>query len=137
MPPAPVAQRVGGGLLAAAALAGTLCGARAPARWGRRGGVLLVGGLALLAARDATMIASGSLFRLQRLPAALLTAESVTATASLALGAPAWLSRTSHPRSSARTASQLATVTFAVHALRQVIYLSPGQGRRATAGTPR
>ena len=118
----------------AAAVTGAFLGAKAPHRWGRPGGALLVGGLSILLVRDTTMIASGSLSRLQLLPAGLLLAETATATAGIALGAGAWLAA-NEPALGTPTerGSQLATLTFAIHALRQVIYLSPGQGRRETS----
>jgi|GEM_PF-2626870 len=75
------------------------------------------------------MVGSGSLGRLRPVPAALLVTELATSTTSIAIGAPAWLSRTPDRSSRTRAASQLASLTFAVHTLRQLIYLSPGQGR--------
>ena len=123
-----------GAALLAAAVTGALLGAKAPHRWGRPGGALLVGGLSILLVRDTTMIASGSLSRLQLLPAGLLLAETATATAGIALGAGAWLAANEPDLgTSTERGSQLATLTCAIHALRQVIYLSPGQGRRETS----
>jgi hypothetical protein len=85
--------------------------------------------MSILLARDASMIGSGSLSRLQPLPAALLLAETATATSALALGARGWFSSSARVRPIS-AGSRLATVTFAIHAGRQLIYLSPGQGRR-------
>jgi hypothetical protein len=122
-------ETLSGVALLAAAVTGTLVAARAPGRWGRPGCALLAGGLSILLARDATMIRSGSLARLQPLPAALLLAETATATSVLALGARRWLSSSVRDRPMS-AGSRLATVTFAMHAGRELIYLSPGQGRR-------
>jgi len=127
-------ERVSGAVLFAAAITGTLLGAKAPQRWGRPGGALLVGGLSILLARDVTMIASGSLPRLQLLPAGLLLAETATATTGIALGAGPWLTADELDLGTPTgPGSQLATVTFAIHAVRQFIYLSPRQGRRVTS----
>ena len=127
-------ERVSGAVLLAAAITGTLLGATAPQRWGRPGGALLVGGLSILLARDVTMIASGSLSRLQLLPAGLLLAETATASTGIALGAGPWLTADELDLGTPTgPGSQLATVTFAIHAVRQFIYLSPGQGRRVTS----
>jgi hypothetical protein len=122
-------ESLSGVALLAAAVTGTLFAARAPTRWGRGGGALLVGGLAVLLARDATMIGSGSLERLQPLPACLLLAETVTATSAIVTGSAGWFSSSDRGRRMT-VGSRLATVTFAIHAGRQFIYLSPGQGLR-------
>ena len=127
--------RVGGAVLLAAAITGALWGAKAPQRWGRPGGAMLVGRLSVLLARDVTMITAGSLTRLRPLPAGLLVAETATAGTAIALGTGAWLTGYEHDPGSRTNppGSRLATLTFTIHAVRQLIYLSPSQGRGLTS----
>ncbi len=147
--------RIGGYALLAGAGGGVIAAVIAPRQWGRPGSVALVGGLSVLAARDTAMIASGTLGRLQVLPRYLMIAELLSAGAAISLGTGPWLLKPD-PRHSgsgneaaskvsataqvatsdaaARSATMLAAATFAIHMLRQAIYLTPGQGRRA--GSP-
>ena len=85
------AERASGYVLLVAAVTGAALGAKAPQRWGRAGGGLLLAGLSALLARDVAMIASGTPRRLRSLPRALLLAETVCAGMGIAVGAQAWL----------------------------------------------
>jgi hypothetical protein len=125
--------RFGGYALLVSAGAGMVASVVAPRRWGRVGGACVAGGLSVLAARDTAMIASGSLQRLQVMPGVLLVAEPVCASAGIALGGRAWLGKDGDgvgrdPLN--RLATVLAVTSFAIHAIRQAIYLMPGHGRR-------
>jgi hypothetical protein len=124
------AQRLGGYTLLLAAGTGSVLAAKAPHRWGRPGGALVIAGLSMLLTRDTIMIASGLPGRLRAVPRTLLVIEALGAAAAIGAGAGPWL--LSHrPLSVAeRTATALTTATFAIHTLRQAIYLSPGHGRR-------
>jgi hypothetical protein len=127
------AARFGGYALLVSAGAGVVASVVAPRRWGRAGGACVTGGLSVLAARDTVMIVSGSLRRLQVMPGVLLVAEPVCASAGIALGGWAWLGKDGvgvGPLN--RLATVLAVTSFAIHAIRQVIYLTPGRGRRLT-----
>ena len=125
-------ERWAGYALLAAAAAGIAEGGHAPKRWGPRGGAALIAGLAILVVRDGAMVSAGSLRRLRPVPAGLLVAEVVTASSAIAAGARPWLmAKPAVPRSVPdRAGTHLATATFAIHAIRQLIYLSPDQGRR-------
>jgi hypothetical protein len=125
------AERASGYVLLVAAAAGAVLGAKAPQRWGRAGGGLLLAGLSALLARDVAMIASGTPGRLRTLPRVLLFAETVCAGMGIAVGARPWLMADPPQPVAVRglAGSGLATATFTIHAVRQVIYLSPGQGR--------
>ena len=126
------ARRLGGYALLLAAGTGTVMATKAPHRWGRPGGALVITGLSVLLTRDTIMIASGLPGRLRPVPRTLLILEAVGAAAAIAAGARPWLQpHQPQPISIAdRTATGLTTTTFAIHTLRQAIYLSPGQGRR-------
>ena len=125
------AQRPGGYALLLAAGTGTVLAAKAPHRWGRRGGALVITGLSVLLTRDTIMIASGLPGRLRPLPRSLLALEALAAAAAVAAGVRPWLQLQPRPLGVAdRTATALTTTTFAIHTLRQAIYLSPGQGRQ-------
>jgi hypothetical protein len=131
-------ERAGGYVLLVAAVTGAVLGPKAPQRWGRAGGGLLLAGLSALLARDIAMVASGTPRRLRPLPRALLFAETVCAAMGIALGARPWL-MADPPQPVAptgRAGSGLATATFTIHAIRQVIYLSPGQGRSGPRTAP-
>jgi hypothetical protein len=121
---------LGGYALLASAAAGPVASVVAPQRWGRAGGACVTGGLSALAVRDVAMIASGSLRRLRVVPGALLVAEPVCASAGIAFGARAWLGQDRAGAGLAGSAIMLAVTTLAIHAIRQAIYLTPGQGRR-------
>ena len=129
----PTVIKVSGFALLAVAVAGVFLGTKAPQRWGRPGGALLVGGLSVLLARDVLMITSGSLARLRPLPASLLLAESASAGTSIALGIRPLLivTRTASSSLSVGLGTELARLTFAIHAVRQLIFLSPSSGLRA------
>ena len=123
--------RFGGYTLLVSAGAGVVAAVVAPRRWGRVGGACVIGGLSVLAARDTAMIASGSLRRLRVLPGVLLVAEPICASAGIAFGGRAWLGKDGAgvgPLN--RLATVLSVTSFAVHAIRQAIYLTPGHGRR-------
>jgi len=125
------AEPASGYILPVVAVTGAALGAKAPQRWGRACGGLLLAGVSALLTRDVAMIASGTLPWLRPLPRALLLAESVRAGMWIAVGARPWLVA-DPPQPVAltgRAGSGLATATFTIHAIRQVIYLSPGQGR--------
>ena len=125
------AERASGYVLLVAAVTGAALATKAPQRWGRAGGGLLLAGLSALLARDVAMIASGTPRRLRSLPRALLFAETVSAGIGIAAGARPWL-MADPPQPVALTGlagSRLATATFTIHAVRQLIFLSPGQGR--------
>jgi hypothetical protein len=125
------AARFGGYALLVSAGAGMVASVVAPRRWGRVGGACVTGGLSVLAARDTAMIASGSLQRLQVMPGVLLVAEPVCASAGIALGGWAWLGKDGAGMDPLnRLATVLAVTSFAIHAIRQAIYLTPGHGRR-------
>ena len=85
------AERASGYVLLVAAVTGAALGAKAPQRWGRAGGGLLLAGLSALLARDVAMIASGALRRLRPLPKVLLFAETMSAGTGIAMGARPWL----------------------------------------------
>ena len=123
--------RFGGYALLVSAGAGVVASVLAPRRWGRVGGECVIGGLCILAARDTAMIASGSPRRLQVIPGVLLVAEPVCASAGIALGGKAWFDEDGVGRGPLkRLATILAVTSFAIHAIRQAIYLTPGHGRR-------
>ena len=129
------AARFGGYALLVSAGAGVVASVVAPRRWGRAGGACVTGGLSILAARDTAMIASGSLRRLQVMPGVLLAAEPVCASAGIVLGGRAWLGKDGEALGRLnRLATVLAVTSFAIHAIRQAIYLRPAHGRR-THGT--
>ena len=132
------AERAGGYVLLVAAAAGAVLGAKAPRRWGRAGGGLLLAALSALLARDLAMISSGTLRGLRPLPRVLLFAETVCAGIGIAVGARPWL-MADPPQPVALTGlagSGLATATLTIHAIRQLIYLSPGQGRSGPRAAP-
>jgi hypothetical protein len=133
------AERASGYVLLVAAVTGAALGAKAPQRWGRAGGGLLLAGLSALLARDVAMIASGALRRLRPLPKVLLFAETMSAGIGIAVGARPWL-MADPPQPVAltgRAGSGLATATLTIHAIRQLIYLSPGIGRSGPRAAPR
>jgi hypothetical protein len=104
----------------------------------------VTGGVTLLLIRDATMVLNGAPARLRMLPRSLLYAELAGAVPAALLGAVAWSQpgKRARPRGVRqapfglttvdRAASGTAALTFVVHALRQAIYLTPGQGRRGS-----
>jgi hypothetical protein len=69
------------------------------------------------------------------MPGVLLVAEPVCASAGIALGGRAWLGKDGVGAGPLdRLATVLAVMSFAIHAIRQAIYLTPARGRR-THGT--
>lgn len=135
------------GLLGAAAL-GIVAAPLVSRRYGRRGGLGVLGGVGVLLARDTQMVLTGTPARLKVLPRALLYLELGSAATATCLGLAAWLrpvgrvrapSSTSSPTGSSplnAMASGIATLTFLLHTLRQAIYLTPGQGRREGVADP-
>ena len=127
--------------LLAAALGGVVAAIVLPERLGRRGGLAVLGGVAVLMSRDAAMVRGGAPARLWVVPRVLLYVELASASIAALLGAAAWLG----PRARARparlgqltatgAASGASALTFLVHAARQAIYLTPSRGLRESAG---
>ncbi|MGO9510744.1 MAG: hypothetical protein ACLPXZ_26745 [Mycobacterium sp.] len=113
-------------------------------RFDRWGALVVEAGCAILFARDLTMIVTGAKARLRPLPMVLLVAELVTSgTAVVAgwrsandsagtqtAGTPTGVHSVKPPNDSpvARLRTIAAAATFALHTVRQAIYVSPGQG---------
>ena len=127
--------------LLAAALGGIVAAFIIPGRFGRRGGLAVLGGVTLLLSRDATMVLGGAPARLKAVPRVLLYLELANATIATSLGAVAWLG----PRDRARlarpgeltatcAANSASALTFLMHAARQAIYLTPSRGLRDPIG---
>ena len=142
------AQRSGAaGLLGAAAL-GIVVAPLVARRYGRRGGLGVLGGVSVLLARDTQMVLAGTPARLKVLPRALLYMELGSAATASCLGLAAWLlpvgrgratSGTSSPAGNSTlnaVASSIAALTFLLHTFRQAIYLTPGHGRREGVANP-
>ena len=151
-------------------------------RAGRRGGIMVAAGCAMLFVRDITMVTAGAPAKLRTLARLLLFTEATTSGLATFAGLRAWVwplfahrasfrraSVSQASRSDTRTTGQSAVIqssqaagsvatvaaaaTFALHAARQAIYLSPGHGllsspaqgehplprqpREADAGQPR
>jgi hypothetical protein len=108
-------------------------------RWGRPGAVVAESVSAGLAIRDAAMVAGGAPGRLRPVPAALLRLELAAGIVASLAGLPPLLDarppgRPAPGRCSADTLRRAAVAAlFALHTIRFGIYLSPGQGRRASA----
>ena len=142
------AQRSGAAGLLGAAAVGIVAAPLVSRRYGRRGGLGVLGGVGALLARDTQMVLTGTPARLKVLPRALLYAELGSAAVATCLGLAAWLrpvgrvrapSGTSSPTGSSTlndVASSMAALTFLLHTLRQAIYLTPGQGRREGVADP-
>jgi hypothetical protein len=134
--------------LLGAALLGAVAAPLAPRRYGRSGGLGVLGGVSVLAVRDTSLVLTGTPARLKVLPRALLYVELVSAATATCLGLAAWLREdahvgaegvTSQPAANstlAAAASSIAALTFILHSFRQAIYLGPGQGRREAATQP-
>ena len=121
--------RLGGYALLLSSGAGVAASVIAPRRWGRVGAVCVVGGLSVLAGRDAAMIASGSLQRLRMVPAMLLVAEPACASAGIVLGTRAWLGRGNlGGNPPVRPATLMAVTSFTIHAIRQALLISHCSG---------
>jgi hypothetical protein len=130
-------------VLLGAATAGTLGAPAAPRRFGRPGRLAVIAGVMLLAVRDAAMVLGGAPGRLKPVPRGLLYLELACAVSAALLGAAAGL-RASEPAAQSANrprrscavsldsaASTASALTFGVHAVRQAIYVMPGQGRIA------
>jgi hypothetical protein len=138
----------GGTGLLGVALLGVVAALLAPRRYGRRGGLGVLGGVSVLLARDASMVLTGTQARLKVVPRVLLYLELVSAATATGLGLASWLrhdgyvrvaSGRSHPAAKSTVdvaASSIAALTFLLHTFRQAIYLTPGQGRREAAAKP-
>lgn len=106
-------------------------------RFGRRGAVAVELISAGLLARDLTLIRSGAVGRLRRLPALLLWLETIAAAAATSAGLAALLSDRSRQPASPRRGggsdpigrAALGTL-FGLHTIRFWIYLQPDRGRR-------
>jgi hypothetical protein len=125
-------------------------------RFDRWGALVVEAGCAILLARDLTMIVTGANARLRPLPRVLLVAELVTSGTAVAagwlpvsdsagtqtVGTPTGVHIVKPPNDSpvARLRTIAAAATFALHTVRQAIYVSPGQGYANTLhrnGNPR
>jgi glyoxylase-like metal-dependent hydrolase (beta-lactamase superfamily II) len=119
-----------------------------PRYLGRLGNILLVVASSLLFLRAAQLIAVGIPGRLRRFPRVLAYAELIADGIAAASGWWVWVwqpfaaSRRGAERrepngAAAQRLNQISVITtFALHAARMAIYVSPGQGRRDTTGEP-
>jgi hypothetical protein len=99
-------------------------------RLGRGGSLLVAAGCGALFARDAQMTLAGAPARLRPLPRLLLRTEvPVSGSAAGAALLACWQQRPGV----AQVAAAAAAATFAVHAVREAIYLSPGHGSQEPA----
>ena len=142
------AQRTGAAGLLGAALLGIVAAPLIPRRYGRRGGLGVLGGVGVLLARDTQMVLADAPSRLKVLPRALLSIELGSAATATCLGLVAWLrpggrvraqGSTARPSGNATLAAAAgftAALTFLLHTVRQAIYLAPGQGRREGVADP-
>ena len=130
------------GLLGAAA-AGGAAAVCVPRRFGRPGRLAVTAGVAILLLRDAGMVGNGVPRRLKTVPRALLYLELTCAGLASVLGAAAWVRASGSVADGVkparavvvrpdRAADYASALTFALHALRQAVYLTPGQGRLET-----
>ena len=126
----PPGQGRAGAALLAASVAGVALALLALRRPGRGGSLLVAAGCGALFARDAQMTMSGAPARLRPLPRLLLRTEvPVSGSATGAALLACWQQRPAV----ARVAAAAAAATFAVHAVREAIYLSPGHGSEEPA----
>jgi carbon monoxide dehydrogenase subunit G len=126
----PPGQGRAGAVLLAASVAGVAFAPLALRRLGRGGSLLVAAGCGALFARDAQMTLTGALTRLRPLPRLLLRSE--VPLSGSAAGA-ALLACWQQQPGVARVAAAAAAATFAVHAVREAIYLSPGHGSEEPA----
>ena len=126
----PPGQGRAGAALLAASVAGVALAPLALRRLGRGGSLLVAAGCGALFARDAQMTLAGAAARLRPLPQLLLRTEVPVSGA--AAGA-ALLACSQQRPGVARVAAAAAAATFAVHAVREAIYLSPGHGSQEPA----
>ena len=126
----PPGQGRAGAALLAASVAGMALVPLALRRLGRGGSLLVAAGCGALFARDAQMTLTGAPARLRPLPRLLLRTEvPVSGSAAGAALLACWQQRPGV----ARVAAAAAAATFAVHAVREAIYLSPGHGSEEPA----
>ena len=142
------AQRSGAAGLFGAAMLGIVAAPVVTQRYGRRGGLGVLGGISVLLVRDATMALTGTPARLKMLPRVLLCLELASAATATCLGLAAWLRPAGPVRAQSESpepvansllktaASSSAALTFLLHTSRQAIYLTPGQGRREGVANP-
>ena len=142
------AQRSGAAGLLGAAVLGIVAAPVVTQRYGRRGGLGVLGGISVLLVRDATMALTGTPARLKMLPRVLLYLELASAATATCLGLAAWLRPAGPVRAQSESpepvansllktaASSSAALTFLLHTSRQAIYLTPGQGRREGVADP-
>ena len=121
----PPGQGRAGAALLAASVAGVALAPLALRRAGRGGSLLVAAGCGALFTRDAQLTLTGAPARLRPLPRLLLRTEvPVSGSAAGAALLACWQQRPGV----ARVAAAAAAATFAVHAVREAIYLSPGHG---------
>ncbi len=121
----PPGQGPAGAALLAASVAGVALAPLALRRLGRGGSLLVAAGCGALFARDAQMTLTGAPTRLRPLPRLLLRIEvPVSGSAAGAALLACWQQRPGV----VWVAAAAAAATFAVHAVREAIYLSPGHG---------
>jgi len=126
----PPGQGRAGAALLAASVAGVALAPLALRRLGRGGSLLVAAGCGALFARDVQMTLTGAPARLRPLPRLLLRTEvPVSGSAAGAALLACWQQRPGV----ARVAAAAAAATFAVHAVREAIYLSPGHGSEEPA----
>ncbi len=126
----PPGQGRAGMALLAASVAGVALAPLALRRLGRGGSLLVAAGSGALFTRDAQMTLAGAPARLRPLPRLLLRTEvPVSGTAAGAALLACWQQRPGVTR----VAAAAAAATFAVHAVREAIYLSPGHGNEEPA----
>jgi hypothetical protein len=119
-----------GAALLAASVAGVALAPLALLRRRRAGSLLVAVGCGALFARDAQMTLTGAPARLRPLPRLLLRTEvPVSGSAAGAALLACWQQRPGV----ARAAAAAAAATFAIHAVREAIYLSPGHGNQEPA----
>ena len=121
----PPGQGRAGAALLAASVAGVALAPLALRRLGRGASLLVAAGCGALFARDVQMTLAGAPARLRPLPRLLLRTEvPVSGSAAGAALLACWQQRPGVTR----VAAAAAAATFAVHAVREAIYLSPEHG---------
>ena len=126
----PPGQGRAGAALLAASVTGVALAPLALRRPGRGGSLLVAAGCGALFTRDAQMTLTGAPARLRPLPRLLLRTEvPLSGSAAGAALLACWQQRPGV----ARVAAAAAAATFAVHAVREAIYLSPGHGSKEPA----
>ena len=121
----PPGQGRAGAALLAASVAGVALAPLALRRLGRGGSLLVAAACGALFARNAQMTLTGAPAQLRPLPRLLLLTE--VPVSGSAAGRHAGLLATAG-RGIAQVAAAAAAATFALHAIREAIYLSPGHG---------